>query len=132
MKKLLILLIFALVFTTACVSTNAVLLDSNNVLPPLPPSDVIIYQTIEDIPFKYKKIAIISARGSSIYTDEAGMINAMREKAGKLGANGLVLQEIKDASAGAKVAGAIFGVGTNRTGNCTAIYLFKGQALDNQ
>ena len=51
------------------------------------------------------------------------MISAMRKKAAKIGANGIILQEIKEASDGAKVAAAVFGVSTNRKGKVIAIRL---------
>jgi hypothetical protein len=48
----------------------------------------------------------------------------MREKAGKLGANAIILDTIVEPGALAKVAGAVLQTGTSRTGRAIAIFLF--------
>ena len=53
------------------------------------------------------------------------MWNSMRKKAGKLGANAIILDAMSEPSAGAKVASMIFGVGgAQRKGKAIAIYVF--------
>jgi hypothetical protein len=42
----------------------------------------------------------------------------------ELGANGIILDAINEAGAGAKVAAAIFGTGTQRKGRSIAIFVF--------
>jgi hypothetical protein len=69
----------------------------------------------------YVRIAIIEATGSGEVTDQAGMLNAMRKRAGELGANAVLLPQIHEPGAGAKVAGAVFGTGTQRKGTAIAI-----------
>jgi hypothetical protein len=49
------------------------------------------------------------------------MLNAMRKKGGALGGNAILLPQIQEPGAGAKVAGAIFGTGTQRKGNVIVI-----------
>src|SRR5438105_10701588 len=46
-----------------------------------------------------------------------------RRKAAALGANGVILASMKDASTGAKIANAFLGTGANRKGNAIAIYI---------
>ena len=43
------------------------------------------------------------------------MIKAAKKKAASIGANGIILGEMNEPSAGAKIAGAIFGTGTTRS-----------------
>lgn len=52
------------------------------------------------------------------------MFKKMIKKAGAMGANGIILDAISEPSAGAKVAGAIFGVGAERKGKAIAIFVF--------
>jgi uncharacterized protein YpmB len=51
------------------------------------------------------------------------MINSQRKKAAKIGANGLILGDVRDASTGAKVAQALLGTSANRKGKAIAIYI---------
>jgi len=48
----------------------------------------------------------------------------MRKEAGKLGANGIILDSLSEPSAGAKIAGAFHGTGAQRTGKVIAIYVY--------
>jgi len=49
------------------------------------------------------------------------MLNKMRDEAGKMGANGVLLAAIDEPGTGAKIAGAVLGVGVNRKGQVIAI-----------
>lgn len=51
------------------------------------------------------------------------MYNAMKKRAAQIGANGILFQPIKEPSAGAKVAGAFLGTGTNRKAEMIAIFV---------
>jgi uncharacterized protein YbjQ (UPF0145 family) len=57
-------------------------------------------------------------------TDEAKMFKSMRKKAAELGANGVILGEMKDPGTGAKVAQVLFGTSANRKGKSVAIYVY--------
>ena len=108
---------------TGCVTTHATLVD-----PAAPryarvaPDSVRIFtdQTELDT-LEFVRVAIIEASGESEWTSQSGMLEAMRRKAGELGANGVLLPRIEEASAGAKVAAALFGTHTERRGNVVAI-----------
>lgn len=115
--------LLATVALTACVSTNAVQLGSVGSYPPVPPEKVQVFLTEADVKVEFEKVALINAKGESNWTNESGMIKAMQKKAGELGANGIILGEIKEASSGAKVAAAVLGVGTQRKGTVVAIRL---------
>jgi hypothetical protein len=121
MRKIALLL--TVLLATACVSTNAVRLANAGTYPEVPPEQVQVFLTETDVKVEFEKIALINASGESNWTNEEGMIKAMQKKAGKLGANGIILGDIKEASAGAKVAAAVFGTGTQRKGQVVAIRL---------
>jgi hypothetical protein len=110
-------LLFAL---TACVTTNAVRLGTHT-YPRVPAEEVQVFITEEDVGAPFEKIALINAKGEASYTDEAKMINAMRKKAGEMGANAIILGEIREPSAGSKIAGAFLGTGAERKGQVVAI-----------
>ena len=51
------------------------------------------------------------------------MINSQRKKAAELGANGVILGQMKDASTSAQVFQALLGTSANRKGGAIAIYI---------
>lgn len=123
MRPLRFLTIVAL--TVSCVSTNATLLNPTPVpRPKLPPEQVRIYRTADQVGRKYEEVALLNSTGESNFTNEAGMMESMRKKAGELGANGIILDAINEAGAGAKVAAAVLGTGTQRKGRAIAIFVF--------
>ncbi|HEU4629431.1 MAG TPA: hypothetical protein VFS08_06775 [Gemmatimonadaceae bacterium] len=107
----------------ACVSTNAVKLGVGPARPPVPEDAVAIYRTADQVPGRYEEVALLNASGESIWTNEAKMLNAMRRKAGQMGANAIILDAISEPGAGAKVAAAVLGVGAERKGKAIAIYV---------
>jgi hypothetical protein len=122
-KNTLVLLIISIAFITSCVSVNATKLGTAATRPPLPADQVAIYRTADQVPGKYEEIALINAKGDSTWSSEAGMFKQMKKKAGLMGANGIILDAVSEPSAGAKIAGAIFGVGAERKGKAIAIFV---------
>ena len=123
-KNILAVLIVSLVFVSACVSVNTTKLGSGASRPPVPADQVAIYRTADQVPGKYEEIALLNAKGDSTWTSEAGMFKQMKKKAGLMGANGIILDAISEPSAGAKIAGAVLGVGVERKGKAIAIFVF--------
>ncbi|GIW53285.1 MAG: hypothetical protein KatS3mg081_2640 [Gemmatimonadales bacterium] len=107
----------------ACVHTQAVLVDPSAPRWPRVPADSVRIITAESEldTLDYVRVAIIEATGSGEFTSQIDMLNAMRKKAGQLGANAILMPQIQEPSAGAKVAGAILLTGTERKGNVVAI-----------
>jgi hypothetical protein len=115
----------AVLILIGCVSTNATLLGTSTaVRPKLAPEVVRIYRTADQVKGKYEEVALINASGESGSTSEATMLEAMRKKAAQVGANGLILDAISEPSAGAKIAGVVFGTGSERKGKAVAIFIF--------
>jgi hypothetical protein len=108
---------------TGCITTHATLVDPTATrYPRVPPDSVRIFTDQSELDtLDFIRIAIIEASGSGEWTNQSEMLQAMRTKAGELGGNGVVLPRIEEPSAGAKVAAAIFGTGTQRKGNVVAV-----------
>ena len=110
-----------LALATACVRTNTVQLGTPMNYPPVAWEEVQVFLKESDVPGQFVTIALINAEGASEYTNEKGMVDKVRKEAGKLGANGVIIEDIKEPSAGAKVAGAVLGVPATRHGKVVAI-----------
>jgi hypothetical protein len=110
-----------LVALGGCVSTNATMLGGATTGPAIPPTSVAIYRTPAQVPRHYTEVALLNSSGDSIYTDEKAMFTSMQKEAAKLGANGVILDNVKEPGSGAKVAAAIFGVSAQRKGTSIAI-----------
>lgn len=108
----------------ACVSTQAARLGSGTIRAPVPQDKVAIYRNAQQVPGKYEEVAVLTSKGNYSSTDEEKMYRSMREKAGSMGANGVILESVEEPGTGAKVANAIIGMGANRTGKAIAIYIF--------
>jgi len=116
-------LLLGCIALVGCVRTQASMLNPTQEHSPICPNGVVIYTDTSRVPKPYEEVALLNATGSSGWTTEAGMLNSMRQRAARAGANGVVMPAMQDASAGAKVAGAIFGVGTQRKGQAVAIHV---------
>ena len=108
---------------TGCITTHATLVDPTAArYARVPPDSVRIFTDQSELDtLDFVRIAIIEASGSGEWTNQSEMLQAMRTKAGELGGNGVLLPRIEEPSAGAKVAAAIFGTGTQRKGNVVAV-----------
>lgn len=112
-----------LAVAAACVRTNATVLDPNLKLVRMCPDAVRLYTTPAKVPAQYQEVALLHSRGESNWSDEEDMLESMREKAAKLGANGIILDNIDEPSALTKVIGAVAKTGTQRKGKSLAIYI---------
>ena len=107
---------------SACVTVNKTVLDQSFVAAPVPKEDVHIYLPGDEVP-EHTRIAILHAEGDVDLTDESDMIDKLREEAGKLGANAIIMGELKDPGTGAMVANAILGTDAERKGQAIAIFV---------
>jgi len=94
LKNLSLVIAIALV-TAACVSAKATLLNPGVKFDPVPWENVVVYLSEDDVPGEFVKIAIVKSEGKEVVTTEAQMLKKMKKKAGALGANGIILQGIK-------------------------------------
>lgn len=105
---------------TGCVQTSLTRLGGTSHAPTEPDS-VRIYLDENDIPGPYEKLALIQASGATSWTTTDQMFDRVREEAAAVGANGVLVEGVDEPSAGAKVAGAFLGTGTQRTGRMIVI-----------
>lgn len=116
-------MVFLLLAVAGCVATNAALLDPTLKLAPVCPDGVEVFTDSSKVGKPYREVAVLASKGDNDFTTESTMIESQRKKAAELGANGLILGQMKDASAGAQVAQVLFGTSANRKGNAIAIYI---------
>ena len=120
------LVVFAAV--VGCTRTNAALLDNSVKLAPSCADGVKIYSTPSAVEGEYKEVALLNSTANTGLTSEAGMLKSMRKKAAAVGANGIIMGGINEPSAGAKIAGAVFGTGAERKGKSVAIFVVSDTA----
>lgn len=106
-----------------CISTNAVQLGTPGQYPAVKPEDVQVFLKEDDVKGDFDKIAIVNAEGDYSYANDERLINAMKKKAAKLGANAIILGEFKDPSTVEKIADAVIGVGGEKQARVLAIRL---------
>ena len=124
MKKFFIILIVATFIFSACMSTKAVRLGGEHLAPVVAWRQIEVYRSADQIKGDYKEIALLVTTADTIWTSEKGMWNSMKKKAAKMGANAIILDAVSEPGAGAKVLGAVLGVGTDRKGKAVAIYIY--------
>lgn len=103
-----------------CVSASATMLNPGATQPPVPEAEVRVFLASDSIPAACQRYALIHAQGSANMTDETKMIEAARRRAGKIGANAVQLQTMRDPGTGRQIANALFGIGANRKGEMIA------------
>lgn len=123
MKKLLGAAALAAVMLTGCVSTSTTMLGGTDLLPATVPQTVVLYRMADQVPGKYRELALLDSVASANATNQTQMYNSMRVQAAKIGANGIILDSTTEPSAMTQVVGAIFGAPANRRGKALAIYV---------
>jgi hypothetical protein len=121
MRTKLILFIFVLAIV-GCVTVNKSILNPNPSGRVFAKEEVHVFFETDSIP-EHTRVAILTAKGDEDLTDEGEMIDKLREEAGRLGANAIVLGAIEDPSAGKQFVAALFGTSADRKGQAIAIYV---------
>ena len=111
-----------LLAAAGCVSVNKSILAPNPTGRTFSELEVYVYFPDDSIP-EHTRLAILNAKGDADSTDEAEMIDKLREEAGKLGANAIVLGELEEPGTGALIVSAFFGTDANRETQAIAIYV---------
>lgn len=111
----------AALMVSACVSVSkSVLMDRS--FAPVPKQDVYVFLLDDELPEDCERVALLSASGEVDWTDEAQMIDKMREEAGKLGGNAIQLRSIEDPGTGERVVAALFDTEADRDGSAIALW----------
>jgi len=114
-------------FFISCITTEAVKIGTAPERPPVPPEKVVVYRTADQVPGKYEEIALIISSGEVGWSSLNQMIESMKKKAGKLGANAIILDAMSEPSAEAKIVSIYLSDGWSagyRHGKAVAIYVF--------
>ena len=139
------LLFAGLVMLVGCVTTRSVQLGEYEERAPVPWQKVAVYRTADDVPGPYEEIALLTAKGDSVVTGQASMASflsclgmgnlsssqvaetkwkKLQKKAGKVGANAIIIEAHKEPKDGAKIASTLLlGFGPSRQGKAVAIYI---------
>lgn len=119
--SLLLPLTVLLFLLTGCVSVNSTMVDPSVSYAPVPNDQVRLFESEDEVPTEYERVAIFHAEGADNWTDQSDMLEKLREEAAKKGCNGLILGEIEEAGTGEKVANALLGTGADREGRAVGI-----------
>lgn len=111
-------LVLALV---GCVSVNKSILVPSPTGRTFAVAQVAVFFQSDSIP-EHTRVAILNAKGDADMTDEGKMIDKLREEAGKLGANAIILGDLEEPGTGRRIASAFFGTSKNRESQAIAIY----------
>jgi hypothetical protein len=114
-----------LVVFTAC-RTRAGIVATNPALSlsPTCTDAVAAYADRDHVPYDYYEVALVTARGNSVYTGNGDLLKAMRSQAASVGANGLVVNSLGATHATVKVIGAAVGSSdADRKGQAIAIWM---------
>jgi hypothetical protein len=114
--------LLATLLVLGCVTVNKSVLDRSFMSSPVPTDEVHVYLPGDSVP-EHTRVAILNAKGDVDTTDEAEMIEKLREEAGKLGANAIILGELEEPSTGARVAKAFLGTSADRRTQALAVYV---------
>jgi hypothetical protein len=108
---------------SACVQTNAALMNPGERMAPTCPNGVALYSSAERVGHPYREVAMLNSKGGTTFTNEEKMIASMRKSAAEAGANGIILGAIGEPNAATKVLGAMFNVEPERKGTAMAIFV---------
>lgn len=117
-------LVVGLVMLVGCITTRSVQLGEYQKRAPVPWQKVAVYRTPDSVPGRYDEIALLTAKGDSLFTGQAAMWKSLQKKAAKLGANAIILEATAEPKDAAKIASAVLlGAGPARQGKAVAIYI---------
>jgi hypothetical protein len=83
---------------------------------PVPENEVQVFLEETEVPETCERIALIHTAGDVESTSKQQMISAARRRAGKVGANAVLVTDIRDPKMGTRVAATVFGISAERKG----------------
>jgi hypothetical protein len=91
---------------------------------------VAIYRAPEQVPGDYEEVALLHASGSQQWSSESEMMRKLREEAGRLGANAIILEPERELSVREKIAIQKSNVDIGREGKALAIYVVPSETVE--
>ena len=112
---------WVLLAVSGCVTVSkSVLVDRSDM--PVPLEDVYVFLPGDVVPEDCERVAILSAEGDEDLTDQAEMIDKMREETGKLGGNALLLEEVEEPGLGERVLAAVTETSAERRASAQSLW----------
>ena len=85
---------------------------------------VSVFADNQHVPYDYYEVALITAEGNSVYIGNGDILKSIRNQAARLGANGIVVDDLGATHATVKVVGAALGSNdADRKGRAIAIWM---------
>jgi len=107
---------------TGCVSVKHTMLARDFRGPPVPADEVQVYLAGEDVP-DHTRVAVLTASGDTDFSNDNDLVKKLREKAGKLGANAIILGDLESPSAGAVALKALADTRLDRRAVAVAVFV---------
>ena len=120
MRKLLMIGVLS-GLSTGCITVSKSVLDDSYAYRPLALQDVYVFFPYDEI-CEHRRVAILAAEGDEELTSEGGMIDKLREEAGKLGANAIILNGVTEPGDGERIVAATTYESAERRGQAVAIH----------
>jgi len=117
-------LLFLLLLTGCVQVSKTVLMDRSNA--PVPKGDVYVFLANDIVPETCERVAILHASGDQDLTDEGGMLDKLRDEAGKLGANAIHVLSMEDAGTGERIVAAFLDTTADRDSESIALWCPEG------
>ena len=95
--------------------------------PVIAAEQVSVYRDPEQVPGDYEEVALLHATGSLQWSSESEMMRKLREEAGRLGANAIILESARDLTVREKIAIQKSNVDIGREGRAVAIYVLPSE-----
>jgi hypothetical protein len=130
MRKILLVGVLASL-STACISVSKSVLNDSYAFRPIDGAEVYVFFPYDEI-CEHDRLAILAAEGDEDWTSEGGMIDKLREEAGKLGANAIILNAVTEPGGGERIVAAATLDSAERRGQAVAIRCldWDGDGLD--
>lgn len=120
-RKLLLLALPALLFLGGCVSVQATRIGTPTQYAPVPREQVLVFRSEDEVDRPFERIAVLWVEADADVVDQRQMVDAARKKAGRLGANAVVLGEFQDPKLGTRILGHVLDVPVERRAQLLAI-----------
>lgn len=120
-RKLLLLALPTLLFLGGCINVHATRIGTPTQYAPVPKEHVLVYRSEAEVDRPFERIAMLWVEGDADITNQREMVDAARKKAGRLGANAVVLGEFQDPKLGTRILGHVLDIPIERGAQLLAI-----------
>lgn len=120
-RKLIFLALPALLVLGGCVSVQATRIGTPTQYAPVPKEHVLVYRSEAEVDRPFERVALLWVEGNADAVNQREMVDAARKKAGRLGANAVVLGEFQDPKLGTRILGHVLDIPVERRAQLLAI-----------